>query len=300
MHETFNPSLADLTTLGLGGTASLLLEPETVDECALVEERLKTAGLKPLVIGLGSNMLAQDGDHPLILIRPAFERKIALVETIGEQVVVRASASLPLPHFLIHLAKASLTGLEGLSGIPGSVGGAIAMNAGSFGTTIGDRIRQVSLWHKGREHSFLRDKLTFGYRSFVHPFSCPEQSDALSIITSAEFVLTRGERKKIFAAMAGYTQRKRATQPVCAKSAGCVFKNPAGEYAGRLLEACGLKGKTRGGVGFSTLHANFLLNLQKGSAKDALWLLRYARDAVESAFGIALELEVRVVPCLQT
>ncbi len=300
MYEATSPSLAKLTTLGIGGRARLLLEPESPDECALIEERLRSTGATPFVIGLGSNILALDGDLPLLLIRPAFARKSAIVGTSGDQVIVRASSSLPLPHFLIHLAKASLSGLEALAGIPGSVGGAIAMNAGSFGTSIGERVRQVSIWHSGREHTFKRDDLTFGYRTFTHPLSGKEKENTFSLITGAEVLLRRGERGKIFADMAGFLRRKRSSQPVTARSAGCVFKNPEGDYAGRLLEMCGCKGLSRGGLAFSTLHANFLLNIHQGSAQDALWLLRHARDAVQKAYGIALEPEVRVVPCLQT
>lgn len=293
MREMPAPFLAPRTTLRIGGTAIAELVLERSEDLDLLPDKLKALGGKPLVLGAGSNILAHDGELPLVLIRPFFNDGPQIVGEHEGKILVRAGAGVPMARLLRFCAVNGLSGLEGLVGIPGSVGGAVAMNAGSHGTETCKNIYTIQAFVDNTIQRISVDALQYGYRTLRIN---GKKNDF--IVLEATFGLTVGERDGICNCMRHNFFKKKSKQPVTAWSAGCVFKNPSPEMsAGRLLDEAGFKGRKLGGMAFSTLHANFLINEGKGSATAALDLLQEARDAVRQRFGIELEPEVRIVPC---
>lgn len=294
MRETPAPWLAPRTTLRVGGTALAEIVLERLEDVPLLGERLRVLGGTPLVLGAGSNILAQDGELPLVLVRPQLTHGPEIVGEAGGKVLVRAGAGVPLPRLLRFCAVHGLSGLEGLVGIPGSVGGAIAMNAGAHGVETCEKIIKIQAVINGTVRTVNVQGLQYGYRHL-----CIAGSNDDFIVLEGTFGLTRAARDGISNCMRHNFLKKKSKQPVTAWSAGCVFKNPAPDMsAGKLLEQAGFKGKKLGGMAFSSLHANFLINEGEGSATAALSLLREAREAVLRRCGILLEPEVRITPCL--
>ena len=293
MREMPAPFLAPRTTLRVGGTAIAELVLERREDLYLLSDKLKALGGTPLVLGAGSNILAQDGALPLVLIRPFFYDGPEIAGEHEGKVLVRAGAGVPMARLLRFCSENGLSGLEGLVGIPGSVGGAVAMNAGSHGAETCKNIYNIQVFIDNTIQNINQGTLQYGYRTLSIN---GKKSDF--IVLEATFGLTVAERDGICNCMRHNFFKKKSKQPVTAWSAGCVFKNPSPEMsAGRLLDAAGFKGRKLGGMAFSTLHANFLINEGKGSATAALALLQEARDAVRQRFGIELEPEVRIVPC---
>ncbi len=285
-----NPRLSARTTLGLGGPA--LAEAIVRDEAGLDQLARELPGLggRPMAIGAGSNLLAADGPHELTLVRAAGEDEPQL-ESHAEEVLVRVGAGMGLPRLLGICQRMGLAGLEGLTGIPGSVGGAVAMNAGSYGVCAADALTRVRLWTPKRG-LFWRSAqaCAFDYRRFDAGLDAE-----FLLVWAAEFRLTQDDPADVRARMAGVYAKKKATQPVTAKSAGCVFKNPEGKSAGRLLDEAGMRGKRLGGMFFSDMHANFLVNLGEGTAAQALELMDFGKNAVRARFGVTLQNEVVVL-----
>lgn len=289
-----HPSLAERTTLRIGGTAlAEVTLTEAVDVFHLAEY-CKRWGGEPFILGAGSNILAGPGEHPLVLVRPSFRHRPRIVEDDGESVLVRVGAGIRLPRLLGFCAAQGLSGLEGLCGIPGAVGGAIAMNAGSYGCETGERLESVRIFTPSLGVVDVgRESMVFSYRKF----SISGISERFLVI-QASFALTRSDRGGITRKMCYNFLKKKSTQPVRAWSAGCVFKNPSPQLpAGMLLEQAGFRGKRLGGMAFSEVHANFLINEGQGNAAVALELLAMAREAVRERFGILLEPEVRMLSC---
>lgn len=283
-----NPSLKKLTTLELGGTAEVEVVVRRENDLDELAGFILSEQLRPLVIGWGSNLLCSDGHHDLALIRVESAAAPDRVEQDGDALVFRAGAGMRLPGVLGWAQKAGLTGMENLAGIPGSVGGAIAMNAGSYGTEIKDIVRRVRLWTPS-EGLFWKDadQCIWGYRHFDPDIGFPK-----CIVWEVELALTTADPTQVKKNTQGVYDKKKATQPVTAKSAGCVFKNPVGESAGKLLDQAGFKGRALGSMAFSDMHANFLVNQGNGSSADAMELIRLAQEAVKQHFDITLETEV--------
>jgi len=295
-HDTL---LCERTTLRLGGPALA----EAVVSCAAgldeLARLLPGLGGPPLALGAGSNILAADHPHALVLVRAANDSTGSAAPELLPQpdgtVLVRAGAGLRLPRLLGLCQRAGLSGLEGLTGVPGCVGGSVAMNAGSYGVELGALLNRVRVWTP--EHGLIwreAKDCAFGYRHFN-----PELTAGFWLVWEAEFALRADRPAAIRSRMEAAYARKKASQPVTAKSAGCVFKNPAeapaGMGAGRLLDEAGVKGKRLGGMAFSSLHANFLINEGGGTATQALELLEYGRARVFERFNLNLETEVKVL-----
>ncbi|MFH1915529.1 MAG: UDP-N-acetylmuramate dehydrogenase [Pseudomonadota bacterium] len=286
-----NPSLAERTTLRLGGYAEV--EAVVRDEADLDElgTFLTSHTLRPFVIGRGSNLLAGDKRVDLALIRVGGQPGPVRVERTAERFTVRCGAALGLPGLLGWTQRAGLTGLEGLTGIPGTVGGAVAMNAGSYGVEFGQRVSRVRLWSPSGGLTWVEaNRCAFGYRHFSVP-----DLPAGRLVWEVEIILDESNPRVVRKAMREVYDRKRATQPVTARSAGCVFKNPKNDSAGRLLDKAGMKGVRRGHMAFSDMHANFLINMGGGTSAQALELIELGREAVKSRFGVTLEMEVIVL-----
>lgn len=291
MLEIAAPPLKYYTTIKLGGPALALLKPEHPEELGLLEEKAAQWGGDLMPIGRGSNLLATDGQLPLILVSLERIQGIEIIKREGGKIKISAYAGTPLPRLLRFCLKNGFTGLEGLAGIPGSVGGACAMNAGSFGTTIGAHVEAIYAWN-GREIClFEKESLSFGYRSLKI-----KNIKQIPIITRIILTLTEAPKSVIFASMNLNFLNKKSRQPITAYSAGCTFKNPSdAPAAGQLLEQAGLRGYRLGGMEFSRKHANFLVNTGTGTGFQALELIDKASEAVWKCAGIRLEPEIRIL-----
>lgn len=293
-----SPRLSERTTLRLGGNA--LAEAVVFSEAGLdqLAKELSRLGGRPLALGAGSNLLATDGQLPLVLVRPV-NNAAPEISPLPGGAHVRVGAGFGLPRLIGLCQRLGLAGLENLTGIPGRVGGAVAMNAGSYGMETGSLLRRIRLWtpETGLIWRDAKD-CTFGYRHFDAGLA-GQGGAAFSLIWEAEFLLASDASEAIRQRMEATYAKKKASQPVTARSAGCVFKNPAGlpigMSAGRLLDEAGMRGKVLGGMAFSTVHANFLVNQGGGTAAQALELLELGRSAVRRQAGVELELEVVVL-----
>lgn len=299
------PSLASLTTLRLGGSALAEIRLESLADCERLPEALQKTGGTPHILGGGSNLLIHDGLLPITVIRPLLGAKDKEPQIIGQEdgpdgprVLVKAGAGMRIPSLLSWSIRHGLAGMEGLVGIPGRLGGAIAMNAGSYGCSTAPLLRSLTVFTPERG---VQELDASGWKAAYRHFSLAEPcswyatlSAILSFRISSPDIL-RGIMTENF-------RRKKTGQPVHERTAGCVFKNPEGDSAGRLLDAAGMKGRRRGALYFSSMHANFLAHDTAcgipGTCADALSLIEEAREAVLSRFGIALAMEVKEWPCL--
>ena len=292
------PLLSQKTTLRLGGRAIAEVVVKKKDDLADLPEVLKKLGGNPLVMGRGSNILAKSGDLPLTLIKMNFADAPII---LGQQkqnspgVLLEVSSCTPLPKLLKFCADNGLTGLQGLSGIPGQLGGAIAMNAGSYGQEIGDVLESITLFVPGQGITTLnKGEFTPSYRNF--DFKGKEKAEYY-LVLSARLSMNKAEPEQIKREMLEFKKIKAATQPLQAFSAGCAFCNPGpGLSAGKILDDLGFKGKSLGGMMFSDMHANFLVNSGHGDSTEALELLDMAKEKVLAETGLALKLEIMVCP----
>lgn len=293
MKTNPGPLLSRMTTLRLGGRALAEVVVEHERDLDGLGEALRALGGEPLVLGEGSNVLAADHDLPVVLVRVLmFDQPRARPDSDSGAVLVRVPAGMRLPRLLGWLRTRGLSGLEELTGIPGSLGGAVAMNAGSYGRDMGQVLQRVLVWTPAQGVLWREvGQWRAGYRSFDS--GVPGRP---VLILAAELRLRQDAPGAVQARMRESYARKKATQPVTMASAGCVFKNPSPDRpAGRLLDQAGLRGVRRGGMAFSAQHANFLVNLGGGRSGDAFELLELARGRVREVFGLRLETEVRVV-----
>ncbi len=287
------PKLSARTTLGLGGRTQAELVLTDPEDALGLAQALAGLGGAPLVLGGGSNILARDGELPLVVVSPRLAGEPeTLRERSGDKVRVRVGAGVKLQRFLAWLATQGLDGLAGLTGVPGAVGGAVAGNAGSYGCDMAGVLARVRVWTPENGLAWLGPEgFSTGYRRFALA-----GEPKFFLIVAVEIDCAVREPIAIRADMVANLKRKRAGQPITAASAGCVFKNPPGEAAGRLLEAAGFRGKRLGNMAFSDRHANFLVNLGGGASSEAFELIEAAREAVRRTSGYELELEVRVAP----
>lgn len=291
LELTYNPSLADITSLCLGGTAEVMVVVRDERDLDELCEFLMTTPLRPFALGEGTNILAPDTHLDMALIHTATPPGPQRIEKSDDKLIIRCGAGQRLPGLLGWAQMAGLTGLEGLTGIPGSVGGSVAMNAGSYGTEMKDVLTSIRVWSPATGLIWVdASDCEFGYRHF----SCPTVPGK-ALIWEVEMTLTEANAKTVQNGMKDVYLKKKATQPVTAKSAGCVFKNPPDKSAGLLLDQAGMKGKTVGGMAFSDIHANFLVNLGSGTATEALELLEMGKKAVQDKFDITLETEVIIL-----
>lgn len=244
------------------------------------------------MLGGGTNILAADGELPVVLVRCGMDGAPAVIGEEGGLRLVRVGAGVKLPRLLVWCMKHGLSGLEGMAGVPGDVGGAVAGNAGAHGMDMGTVLRSVDVFSPDRGFRTLgREDVCCGYRFF----GLKDGGKPWFAISGVVLALRPAEPEAIRTALRGNIERKLRVQPVRSWSAGCVFKNPPeGMSAGRLLDEAGFRGRRLGGMCFSGLHANFLVNEGKGSADAALELIRSAQGAVWERFGIQLQTEVKL------
>jgi len=276
-------SLAKLTSLGIGGTTDLLLAHEHRHLPQLIR-LLKSEGIAYRFLGGGSNLLVDDGELPWVMLQLAAPKDEVRLE--GNFAYVDAAAD--LGRTVTFCAKNNLGGMEGLVGVPGTVGGALRMNAGAYGTQIGSHVRQVSLYRaaQGEVVTLRGEEICFDYR---HTSFAPDD-----IMLAVKLELPSKLYAEILQGIRICNEKRRASQPLGQKSAGCIFKNPPGASAGRMIDELGLKGFHVGDAYVSERHANFFINRGRASCADMLALIERVRERVRAAQGVELEEEVVV------
>lgn len=279
-----NAPMREYTTLKLGGPADWLALPRNGEEIAGLIREAREAGMPVTVIGHGSNLLVLDGGIRGLTIR--IGRNMREIRRNGNRLEAQAGAMLSA--LAAAAADAGLAGLEFAGGIPGTVGGGLAMNAGAYDGEMSQVTAGAEgLTPEGKAIRLNREELAFGYRTSAI------QGSGI-IITKAEFILEPGEGKAIREKMAELNRRRAEKQPLDQPSAGSTFKRPKGGFAAALIDQCGLKGFRCGGAQVSTKHAGFLIN-RGSSSRDFLDLMRKVAEAVEKETGIRLEPEIRVI-----
>ncbi len=274
-------SLAAMTTLGIGGTTDLLL----IQQHRHIPELMRLLAAEKVphrFLGGGTNVLIRDGELPWVVLQLASQEQDVRIE--GNHAFVDAAADLGRTVTLC--AKSDLGGMEGLIGVPGTVGGALRMNAGAYGTQIGSYVREIEIYRElaGRIERLEGEEIRFDYR---HTSFAPGD-----IMLAVKLELPSKPYREILEGIRVCNQKRRASQPLNQKSAGCIFKNPPGASAGRMIDELGLKGHRVGDARVSDRHANFFINSGAASCGDMLRLVEYVRGRVREAYGAELENEV--------
>ena len=275
--------LKNYTSFAIGGPAELLLLPSSAEELASLCALLRTLGVKPLMLGNGSNVLAPDeGLRGAVIVT----RRASDMKRRGESIVADCGAS--LTRIAAFAAEEGLAGLEFAYGIPGTLGGALIMNAGAYGGEMKDvTVRAEYLDGELRRRSAVGAELDFGYRRSRFG---PED-----VVLRAELRLLPGQREEIKARCRELTEKRRASQPLELPSAGSAFKRPASGYAAAMIDQAGLKGYTVGGAQVSGKHAGFVVNRGNATAADVKKLLEDVQRAVYDRTGILLEPEIKML-----
>ena len=288
MFETFNvlvnEPMSGHTTLKLGGPADYLAFPGSAEEIAGLYAEANNAGLPVTVIGHGSNLLVLDGGIRGLVI--SIGKNMRRIVHRGNTITTQAGAM--LGRVAMEAAEAGLTGMEFASGIPGTIGGGVTMNAGAYDGEMAQTVTRVrGIYPDGKPVDLSREEMNFGYRHSA-------VTEKGFIITEVTLELQEGNRAEIRAKMAELNARRTEKQPLDVPSAGSTFKRPAGYYAAALIDQCGLKGYSVGGAQVSTKHAGFLVNTGT-SSRDFLELMEKVREIVKERTGVQLEPEIRIM-----
>ena len=278
-----NEPIAPYTSIKIGGPADVMVFPRSISDIIDLMERLSEYGLPYFILGGGSNLLVKDGGIAGVVVHLKQLNEIR-IRAGGE---VTAQAGVSYPRLSLSAAEKGLSGLEFAVGIPGTVGGAVVMNAGIPGEETAAVLKEMTLVNEaGRVLRFPKEEVPFGYRSAAIP---------KGVVVAAAFSLSPGPIDRIEEKMKGLLQRRRETQPLSFPNVGSVFKNPKGGSAGKLIDEAGLKGVRAGDAQISEKHGNFIINHGSATAKEVLVLIEKIRQKVEAQHGVALELEVKVV-----
>jgi UDP-N-acetylmuramate dehydrogenase len=281
-----NEPLANHTTMKIGGPADILIEPSSIDNLKIAVDTIKDSGIKWTVIGRGSNLLVSDNGIEGAVIK--LGSGLDELEIEGTKVV--AGGGLSLVNFAITISRKGLSGLEFAGGIPGSIGGAVYMNAGAHGSDISQILEKAYvLFEDGSLEWLSNEEMKFSYRTSVL------QKERPGIVVAAVFQLKEGNREEIVAELQKNKDYRKETQPYNYPSCGSVFRNPLPDYAGNLIEKSGLKGHRIGGAQISELHANFIVNTGNAKAEDVLGLIQHVKDTVMELHGVKMETEVEII-----
>jgi UDP-N-acetylmuramate dehydrogenase len=276
-------SLVEMTSLGIGGTTDLMRIGRH-DAIPGLLELLEAEAVPHRFLGGGSNLLVMDGELPFVVLQLVKGDPELTLE--GNIATVDAAAD--LGRTVTHCAKNNLGGMEGLIGVPGTVGGALRMNAGAYGMQIGSYVREVKVYRAAERKIETRqgEQISFEYR---HTSFAPDD-----MMLAVKLELPSKPYAEILQGIRICNEKRRSSQPLGQKSAGCIFKNPPGGSAGWMIDELGLKGLSRGDARVSERHANFFVNTGQASAADMLALIDDVRERVQRAYGVTLENEVVV------
>ncbi|WP_294534673.1 UDP-N-acetylmuramate dehydrogenase [uncultured Pseudoflavonifractor sp.] len=279
--------MARHTTFRVGGPARLMALPGDKKEIKAAVRAAAALGIAPFFLGNGSNLLVADGGYDGFIIKTG-----GLDQTREVNGRLRAECGIPLSRLAVAALGRGLTGLEFAHGIPGSLGGAVVMNAGAYGGEMVQVLTAVTyLDEHGREHTVPASECNLTYRHSMFT-DHPEW-----LVLEAEMELEQGDAEKIRAKMEDLAQRRKSKQPLEYPSAGSTFKRPEGHFAAALIEQCGLKGLTVGGAQVSEKHAGFVINRGGATCADILKLTEQIKETVLRETGVTLELEVRTLGC---
>lgn len=269
----------------VGGPADILVKPTTEQQLSDIIKLIKKENVPYLIIGNGSNLLIKDGGIRGVVIE--ISNNFNHFEIEGNKIKIQAGALLSVVGKAV--LREELKGFEFAAGIPGTLGGALAMNAGAYGGEMKDIVKSVKLMDTdGNIFEFTNEEMQFGYRRSI-------LSKTDYIVLSAEVELEKGNHEEIKATMMDFTQRRVTKQPLSLPSAGSTFKRPEGHFAGKLIEDSGLRGLTLRGAQVSEKHCGFVVNLGNAKAKDLLELMYVVKSTVNAKFGIMLEEEVKIL-----
>jgi len=277
-----NEPMSNHTSFGIGGPAEVYCRPKDEEDLSRVARFAHSEGIQTLTLGNGTNLLVKDGGVSGIVIHPAVQTVVL------DSDMLNVGSALSLRDLLDFCVENSLSGLEFMAGIPGSVGGALAMNAGAYGRWFGEKV----LLYKGVrvDGEVVERKVRegeFSYRRWDGAYGM--------IIEAVKVAMERSRPEAVRSRILEYLEKRRKSQPIGERSAGSVFKNPANDHAGALLDRAGLKGLREGDAEISSIHANFIVNNGQATARDVLRLIDIAKESVLESFGIELELEIQVV-----
>ena len=279
-----NAPLSDYTTFRVGGPATVLAKPQTEEALCALLDWVEQEEIPVLLLGNGSNLLVRDGGFDGLVIHVG--SALADIRVDGENLIAQAGAL--LSKVATVAADNHLAGMAFAHGMPGSLGGAVYMNAGAYGGEMCQIIEWVRVWTPDGVKTYPCSKMDFGYR---HSRLMTEKA----VVLSVGLKLSNGDRDAIRAEMKDLMQRRKSKQPLEYLSAGSFFKRPEGHYAGALIENAGLKGFTVGGAQISEKHAGFLINHDHGTAADVLNVMQAVQKKVFEDTGVMLENEVRIV-----
>ena len=273
------------TSFKVGGNADVYFEPASADELMTAIDAAKAARVPFTVIGNGSNLLVKDGGIRGLVIR--LGEGFSAISVTGPAISAQAGAT--LARLALTAQEHALTGLEFASGIPGTVGGGLFMNAGAYESCLSDVCTGAKLLdiETLKTRDVVLPELALGYRTSV-------LQDGRLICLQASFLLKQGDREQIRAKMDELNRRRREKQPLSYPSAGSTFKRPQGQFAGALIEQAGLKGLSVGGAQVSEKHAGFIINTGGATARDVLELIETVKQRVYDMSGVTLEPEVRI------
>ena len=279
------PKMRDYTTYKVGGSVLAIVYPKNINQLIKLISFLKNNEIRYKVLGNGSNVIFKDVSYDLVIIKLNHFNHL---EINGRQIVVGAGYNLIA--LSLKAAKESLTGLEFASGIPGTVGGAVFMNAGAYKSDMGYIVKKIKVLNPNLEiETFYNEQLNFHYRtSFLK--ENPEY-----ICLEATFQLRKGKKESIMEVIKDRKLRRIASQPLEYPSAGSVFRNPEGLFAGKLIEDLGYKGKKIGGAVVSEKHANFIVNYNKAKGEDVIALIEKIKKEVKKEYGVELTVEQEIV-----
>ena len=277
--------MKNYTTFRIGGPADLLIQPSSEEELIRIAAYLRQKDISAVVLGNGSNVLVKDGGIRGVVIK--IGKNMGNIRTEGEEITAEAGALLSAA--ALGAADGGLTGMEFAAGIPGSVGGAVVMNAGAYGGEMSQIIVSCrALMPDGALREFSKEELKLGYRTSVF-------SQNGGIVTSCRIKLQAGDRETIYVYMRELAGRRTEKQPLNLPSAGSTFKRPEGYFAGKLIQDSGCRGLRVGGARISQKHAGFVVNETDASAEDVIRLIRLVQMRVRDCFGVDLEPEVRII-----
>lgn len=287
-----NEPLANHCTYHIGGPARVLFLAANEREIIAGIETAEENRFKMMILGGGSNILFSDRGFDGLVLKLA-NNFIKIAEEKENRAVVLAGAGAPLAALVKFALDNSLAGMEWAAGIPGTVGGAIRGNAGAFGREIGAsvlRVRALEISGKSVVPAIVgKEDCAFGYRESVF------KRNKNLVITAAKFVLEKGNANEIADKIKECAEKKRISQPLDFPSAGSVFKNPEGFFAAKIIEDCGLKGRSAGGAQISEKHANFIVNRGNAKADDVLALIAQIKAAAKEKFAVDLKEEIEIV-----
>ena len=285
---SFMEPMSNHTSLRIGGPADVFVMPQNLLSLKNMHAHLKRSQIPFFPLGGGTNILVRDGGIDGVVISFRSFKKIEVLSDDNTYVDVFVEVGTPLQRLVNFSRENGYAGLEGLAGIPGSVGGAICGNAGAFGYEMKDVLTSVVIMDaKGVIERFKAEEIDFGYRSSS---ILPDE-----LLLSAEIKLKKDTKEELSAKTENFLRMKREKQPLWEPSAGSVFKNPPGLFAGKLIDEAGFKGMRIGDVEVSSIHANFFINKGGATASDFIRLMEKVAHKVKERFGVMLELEIKIV-----